>query len=121
MIANNIMMERGDIFYFDFPLQETNSHIQQGCRPALVISNNANNKFSPTITIIPLTSQKKKRLPVHALIAGFGLSKISTALCEQIMVIDKFLAVKKIGHIDNSSQTMKDIEKAIMVQMGLAA
>ena len=58
------MCKRGDIYYVDFGNQK-NSHIQQGIRPAIVVSNNKANDHSHLVTVVPLTKQvqKKKHLP----------------------------------------------------------
>jgi len=112
-------VKRGDIFFAQLPELEYRSSVQQGIRPVLVISNDANNRFSPTINVIPLTSQCKNNLPVHVLIKGYGLSKASTALCEQMMVIDKTTLRNYTGHINENDPTMKAIETALLIQMGV--
>lgn len=52
-------MNRGDIFYADLG-NITNTNIQTGIRPVLIVSNNKCNKYSPTIIIAPLTSKIKE-------------------------------------------------------------
>ena len=56
------MMEcrRGDIYFVDFG-RDTESSLQCGIRPALVVSNNRANENSPVITVIPLTGRTYKR------------------------------------------------------------
>lgn len=53
------MCRRGDIYKVDFGIK-AGSCVQGGMRPVLVISNEMNNKYSPTVTIIKLTGQKEK-------------------------------------------------------------
>ena len=52
------MMEcrRGDIYFVDFG-RDTESNLQCGIRPALVVSNNRANENSPVITVIPSDSK----------------------------------------------------------------
>ncbi|EKA06701.1 type II toxin-antitoxin system PemK/MazF family toxin, partial [Streptococcus sp. GMD6S] len=47
------MCKRGDIYYVDFGNQK-NSHIQQGIRPAIIVSNNKANDHSHLVTVVPL-------------------------------------------------------------------
>lgn len=110
----------GDILDVDFGEQEGNE--QGGIRPAVVISNNVGNKFSPTINVAPLTSQWKNNIPVHVIIKNTetnGLSKESTILIEQNRVINKTRILKKRGTIDDI-QVVKQINKAISIQFNLA-
>jgi mRNA interferase MazF len=75
---------------------------QGGIRPALVASNNTYNKFSPTITVIPITSKINKKSPVHVLIDANslnGLSKDSVIEVEKMRDINKFQLIKKMGTI----------------------
>lgn len=60
------MCRRGDIYNVDFG-KNTESRKQYGIRPALVVSNNQANQYSPVITVVPLTSRiyKKRFLPTH--------------------------------------------------------
>ena len=57
----NVMYRRGDIYYIDFG-SNINSSKECGFRPALIVSNNVANKYSPVVTVIPLTAQVKKKL-----------------------------------------------------------
>ena len=55
-----VMMEikRGDIFLAD--LGEYIGSVQRGERPVLVVQNNKGNKYSPTVTVIPITTKIHK-------------------------------------------------------------
>ena len=61
-----VMCMRGDIFFVDFG-EHGNSHKQSGVRPAVIVSNNRNNRNSPVVTVVPLSARvwKKKYLPTH--------------------------------------------------------
>lgn len=109
---------RGDIILAD--LSPGIKSEQQGLRPCLVVSNNFGNKFSPTITVVPLTSvMKKKSLPTHIKINGgeFGLDKDSIILAEGIRTIDKVRLRDYIGKVD--SKTMMKVENAILINLGM--
>ena len=51
---------RGDIYFVNFG-RDTESNLQCGIRPALVVSNNRANENSPVITVIPLTARTYKK------------------------------------------------------------
>ena len=92
---------RGDIYFVDFG-RDTESNLQCGIRPALVVSNNRANENSPVITVIPLTARTYKRphFPTHVLIpktSGTGLARNSMALAEQVSTIDKSYLMEKKG------------------------
>jgi mRNA interferase MazF len=73
--------------------------VQGGRRPVVILSNNLQNKFSPTIMIAPTTSSKtKKPLPTHVeLVASeIGFVKDSVLLCEQTTSINKNRLIKKL-------------------------
>lgn len=82
-------IRRGEIFYISrgtFYGSEQRPH-----RPAVIVSNNKNNKNSPIVEVVYLTTQPKNNLPTHCTIRSTG--RISTALCEQVHSV----AVERIG------------------------
>lgn len=89
--------------------------IQNDGRPVVIISNNSGNRFSPAITVIPLTTADKKPLPTHVKILMED-SKISTALCEQLRTIPTELLEDYIGTLDDTKLT--EIEGAILITLG---
>ena len=66
-------VKRGDIFLMNF--HNFNNHLICGKRPCVVVSNDIANRSSQTITVVPLTSKKKKALPTHVAVIGYGLMK----------------------------------------------
>lgn len=57
----------------------------------------------PVVTVVPITSQKKKALPTHVKLSGFGLDKCRVAMAEQIQTLDKKALTKKIGSLDKTA------------------
>ena len=109
-----------DICFAHLPLRE-GSHIQGGCRPAIVVSNNMANKYSPVITIVPLTSKFRKRpLPTHVTLFADGLTTASTALCEQLMTIDKSQIIRRVGTV-SAPEDRAALNRALAVQFGMMA
>ena len=113
--VKNIEIKRGDIFYAK--LNGIGS-VQCNVRPVMILSNNLNNKYAPTLQVCPLTSKNKNNLPIHFDLEGFGLNKKSTFLAEQLTIIDKTQLVSdKIGTVDEI--TLKRAEKAISIQLSM--
>lgn len=115
------MCRRGDIYNVDFG-KNTESRKQYGIRPALVVSNNQANQYSPVITVIPLTSRiyNKRFLPTHVLIpksCGSGLERDSLALAEQVEALDKTCLLEKRGTIEDK-MIMAKVTRALQIQIG---
>lgn len=118
------MCMRGDIFFVDFG-DHGDSHKQSGIRPAVIVSNNRNNRNSPVVTVVPLSARvwKKKNLPTHVQIPlnkSVGLDKPSMALAEQVETLDKTKLGEKIGEITDSL-LMDAITVALQIQIGVYA
>lgn len=89
--------------------------IQNDGRPVIIISNNTCNRFSPAITVVPLTTADKKPLPTHVkMLMEDG--KISTVLCEQLRTISTDLLEDYVGTLDNTKLT--EIEGATLIALG---
>jgi mRNA interferase MazF len=71
------------------------------------------------INVVPFTSQKRKILPIHVVIEGFGLSMRSVALTELVTSVDKSRVLKKIGSIAGTEK-MAMIERCLCNQFGVA-
>ena len=106
-------IKRGMVVIVNLPVQKENS-IQGGERPCVIVSNNRGNRYSPNVTIIPLTSRDKKVLPTHVTIKSYNNS---TALAEQIMTIPKTWIVSLKDRILPSE--LKLIDKAIEIAVGI--
>lgn len=114
-------VKRGDILLVELPEYKnyTNTSVQKGLRPVIVVSNNMANKFSPVIQVVPITSKKcKNNLPTHILIGvDSGLLEDSMVLVEQLTIIDKKFIRKLIGEC--SRDIIDKIDMAILIQTGL--
>jgi mRNA interferase MazF len=89
-------------------------------RPVVVISNDKNNVFSGTVTILPITSKNiRKMYPFEVLLRkGAGnLPKNSKIKADQIRTLDKSRIVKFIGMLEANHITQ--IEEAIRVHLAL--
>ena len=86
-------------------------------RPALIISNDINNRYADTITVIPITSYVEKIYPFEVLLVSgeSGLSKNSKAKCNQIRTIDKGRLVKLLGKINQ--EQIEAVEEATKIHL----
>ena len=90
-------------------------------RPVAIVSNDKNNEFSGTVTILPITSKNIQKIyPFEVLLSkGVGkLPKTSKVKADQIRTLDKSRIVKFIGTI--RKQEMAEIEKAIKIHLALS-
>lgn len=111
-------MKRFEIWEAILP-STSNSHVQSGYRPVVIVSNDMANVHSPVITVIPLTTQNKKPLPTHVqLMPQRGRSSI--ALCEQILTVDKACLKRCVGFVYDSYER-RSIHRALCIQLGMAA
>lgn len=96
-----------DIYYANLSKNTVQSE-QGGIRPVIIIQNNIGNKYSPTVIVLPITSEiKKESLPTHCILHKTiknGLDVDSMVLAEQIRVIDKSRLLNKIGYLDDSRE-----------------
>jgi len=93
-------IKRGSVFIAD--LNPTVGSEQYGRRPVVILSNDLNNKYSPTILVAPLTKiLKKTKLPTHIIIRkNYFLKYDSLILLEQLRTIDKARLVAYKGKVD---------------------
>ncbi len=100
-------MRMFDIFYANLSKNAIQSE-QGGIRPVIVIQNDVGNKYSPTVIVLPITSEiKKENMPTHCILHKTyrnGLEVDSMVLAEQIRVIDKSRLLNKIGYLDDANE-----------------
>ena len=100
-------MKMFDIYYANLN-QDAIKTEQGGIRPVIIIQNDVGNKFSPTVIVLPITSEiKKVNMPTHCVIHKSeknGLKMDSMVLAEQIRVIDKSRLKCYIGYLDNTDE-----------------
>lgn len=89
-------------------------------RPVVIISNDKNNEFSGTVTILPITSKNLQKIyPFEVFLPeGAGnLPKDSKAKADQIRTLDKQRILTFIGKLDKD--IIGQIEKAIRIHLEL--
>lgn len=89
-------------------------------RPVMVISNDINNQYAATVTVLPITSQNlKKAYPFEVLLPkGAGnLPKNSKVKADQIRTLDKSRLVSHRGSLTNKQ--IEEIEIAVKIHLAL--
>ena len=87
-------------------------------RPVVVISNNKNNEFSATVTVLPLSSRNLERIyPFEVFLPeGAGnLPKNSKVKADQIRTLDKSRLLTLVGSLER--EDIAQIEKAIRIHL----
>lgn len=90
-------------------------------RPVVIISNDTNNEYSGTVTIVPVTSGNLKRIyPFECFLEkGMGnLPKNSKIKVDQIRTLDKKRMIKHVGTLPK--QMLEKIEKALAIHLDLS-
>ena len=88
-------------------------------RPALIISNDRNNEYSSTVTLIPITSSIDKVYPFEVFISktDSGLQLDSKIKCNQIRTVDKLRLIKFVSKI--IAERLIEVEEALLIHIGM--
>jgi mRNA interferase MazF len=90
-------------------------------RPVVIVSNDKNNEFSGTVTILPITSKNIEKIYFFEVFLPRGsgnLPKDSKVKADQIRTIDKSRIITPIGKL--SKGEIEEIEKAIKIHLDLS-
>lgn len=113
------IMKRGEIYYADLS-PSVGSEINKR-RPVLIVSNDANNKASTTLTILPITSNVERVYPFEVALAKkeSGLPKPSKVQAQQIRTISKQRIKGKVqGHLNKESLFLVDAALRLHLALG---
>ena len=88
-------------------------------RPALVISNDRNNLFAETVTVLPITSKTEKIYPFEVFLPSeeTHLSKDSKVKCNQIRTIDKKRLINFVSTL--LPEKLEKVEKALLIHLDI--
>lgn len=106
---------RGDIFYVskDSIYANVGTEINPN-RPAVIVSNDANNRFANQVEVVYLTTQEKPPLETHVPV----MCKLpSTALCEQITTVSKERLQSYV--MSCTQEEMQAINRAMLASLGI--
>ena len=88
-------------------LDYSSGSIQKRRRPYIIVSNEKGTTNATIVTVMPLTSVRKKKLPVHECLearSDTGLTRYSIILGEQPQTICKEEIIRKLGNVTDKSQ-----------------
>lgn len=106
-------MKRNEVWWVKFD-PSIGGEIQKR-RPAVIVSNDASNKFLNRVQVIPLTSRTERLYPSEALVIIEG--KESKAMADQLATVSKERLTQRLGIL--SSEDMHKIEEAIKIQLDI--
>jgi len=105
---------------FEVDLDPVTGTEQKGRRPVLVVSNEEFNQAMPNVTVLPLTSTKRRLYPSEVLLpAGkVGQPLESIVMAHQIRTIPKKRLGKLLGFLSDT-QLQLEIHRAIKEHLDL--
>ena len=106
-------MKRGEVWWVNFG-PSVGGEIQKR-RPAVIVSNDAANKFLNRLQVVPLTSNIEKCYPSETLVTV--KRRQSKAMANQVTTVSKKRLTQFQGRIPLPE--LRKVEEAILVQLGI--
>jgi len=106
-------MNRGEVWWVNFE-PSVGGEIRKK-RPAIIVSNDASNRYLNRVQVVPLSSQTEKVFPSEAKVTLRG--RTSKAMADQVATVSKARLISRSGRISRSD--LRLVERALRIQLGL--